>query len=309
MTDLPAFSIHNEATSDFTIPQNNDLGLIGEYIVRIRSEIQVPDDHTGTTFTTKFDEYDFIIQVEECTVDDYTADKVIKSFSYHIGAPDFTSPKYSFIETPACQYPETVILTNLPAFVLHNEDTADFTILQNNDLSILGSYTVTLRSEIYIPDDYMMTSFTTMRVEYDFIIYIEPCLVSTYEATKKVQVIVYNVGQPDKTDGYYVFDESPVCNYPETVTLRDLPAFVQHNEPTSDFTIPLNRNLDIIGGYTVTIRSEISIPDDYSASSFTTMHVEYEFLVQIEECLISGYEVKEAIQKLTYIIGDPLVLS
>ena len=124
-------------------------------------------------------------------------------------------------------------------------------------MSILGKYIVTLRSEIYIPDDYTKDTYTTMFVEYDFVILIEPCIINTYTATTSVIVIEYNVGAPTLTDGLYIFDEDPVCNYPETVTLTNLPVFVTHNEPSSDFTIPKNNDLDIIGGYTVTIRSEI----------------------------------------------------
>ena len=120
----------------------------------------------------------------------------------------------------------------------HNESTSDFTIPLNSDLSLIGSYPVTIRSEIQVPDDYTLTSYTTMFVEYDFIILIEPCLVSTYLDTTKITEIVYNIGALTKTDGLYVFDEDPVCNYPETVTLTNLPSFVTHNEPTSDFTIP-----------------------------------------------------------------------
>ena len=264
ITNLPDFAIHNEGTSDFTIPKNGDLDLIGEYTVTIRSEIQVPTDHTQTTFTTMVVEYDFVIQVEECFVDRYFADKKLTTISYNIGAPDLTSPMYSFIEEPACFYPELVFLTNLPDFVTHQEISSDFLIPQNSDLSLIGSYTVTLRSEIYIPTDYTQTSYTTMFVEYDFEILIEPCIVNTYTATTVVQALIYNVGAPDMTDGLYVFDEDPVCNYPETVTLTDLPAFVTHNEGTSDFTIPRNDDLSIIGGYSVTIRSEIQVPDDYS---------------------------------------------
>ena len=182
VTDLPTFATHNEPSSDFTIPQNNDLDLIGEYTVTLKSEIQVPDDHTKATFTPHFVEYQFVIQVEECIVNTYTADQTIDVISYNIGAPTLTSPQYSFVEDPACHYPETVTLIGLPSFVTHNEATSDFTIDQNTDLSLIGSYTVTLRSEIQIPDDYTKTSFTTMFVEYDFQILIEPCIVNTYLA-------------------------------------------------------------------------------------------------------------------------------
>ena len=69
--------------------------------------------------------------MEECLVSTYTADQKITKISYNIGAPDLTSMKYSFVENPPCSYPETVFLTNLPAFVNLNEGTSDFTIPKN----------------------------------------------------------------------------------------------------------------------------------------------------------------------------------
>ena len=73
------------------------------------------------------------------------------------------------------------------------------------------------------------------------------------------------------TDGHYIFDEDPVCNYPEIVTVTNLPNFANHNEPSSDFTIPQNSDLDLIGEYTVTLKSEIHVPDDHSKATYTTM--------------------------------------
>ena len=85
-----------------------------------------------------------------------------------------------------------------------------------------------------------------------------PCNVNTYTETRAVGDITYNIGAPSLVDiGNYIYDENPVCNYPETVTLTDLPAFITHQEPTSDFTLPQNADLDLIGSYVVTIRSEI----------------------------------------------------
>ena len=91
------------------------------------------------------------------------------------------------------------------------------------------------------------------------------------------------------TDGHYIFDEDPVCKYPETVTVTNLPAFATHNEPSSDFTIPQNNDLDLIGEYTVTLRSEIQVPDDYTQSTYTIKFVEYDFVIQVEECLVDNY--------------------
>ena len=86
MTNLPSFVTHNLATADFTIPQTFDLALIGEYKVRIRSEISIPDDFTKTTFTKKFAEYDFLIRIEPCLVSTYTATTKVVSITYNIGA-------------------------------------------------------------------------------------------------------------------------------------------------------------------------------------------------------------------------------
>ena len=122
----------------------------------------MPNDYSKSTYTTMFVEYDFVIQVEECLVNNYTAGKVIDVISYNIGAPDLNSQKYSFVEDPVCKYPETVTLENLPDFVVHNVETNDFSIALNRDLSLIGSYTVTIRSEIHIPDDYTKTSYITM---------------------------------------------------------------------------------------------------------------------------------------------------
>ena len=62
---------------------------------------------------------------------------------------------------------------------------------------------------------------------------------NTYTDTKQVGDISYNIGAADMINiGMYIFDEDPVCNYPETVILTDLPAFITHNEDSSDFTLP-----------------------------------------------------------------------
>ena len=161
----------------------------------------------------------------------------------------------------------------------HDVGTSVFTIDKTSDLSLIGSYTVTIRSEISVPDDYTLTSYTAMFVEYDFVILIEPCLVSSYLDTTKITQIVYNIGALTLTDGLYVFDEDPVCNYPEKVTLTDLPSFVTHNESSSDFTVPQTGDLSLLGEYPVTIRSEICVPDDHTQSTCSTMFVEYEFQV------------------------------
>ena len=238
-------------------------------------------------------EYDFTVVVQPCIVNTYTDTQQVGDISYNIGSADMINiGKYIFDEDPVCNYPETVTLTDLPAFITHNEGSSDFTLPKNTDLSLIGSYPVTIRSEIQVPDDATLTTFSTKFVEYQFTIFIEPCIVNMYSATIEAADISYNVGAPEILNtSPYVFDEDPVCNYPETVTLTDLPVFVTHNAPASDdFTVPLNSDLSIIGSYTVTIRSEIEVPDDYTKATYTTMFSEHTFVVYIEPCLVGTYE-------------------
>jgi hypothetical protein len=44
-----------------------------------------------------------------------------------------------------------------------------------------------------------------MEVEYNFVIYIEPCLVTSYYAVTTFGMISYNIGAVDKTGGFYLF--------------------------------------------------------------------------------------------------------
>ena len=71
----------------------------------------------------------------------------------------------------------------------------------------------------------------------------------------------YTLGQPGFTSaGSYQFDEDPVCNYAETVTV-DIPAIilsiVTHNVSTADFTIASSTDPTKIGEHFITITSSI----------------------------------------------------
>ena len=130
----------------------------------------------------------------------------------------------------------------------------------------------------------------------------EPCIVSFYTATLEVADIYYNIGNTARKNvSPYTFDESPVCNYPETVTLTNLPTFVTHNAPaTADFSVPYTSDLSLIGSYPVTIRSEISVPNDYTKTTFKKMFVEYEFIVFMEPCLVTSYDATTIVEKIVY---------
>ena len=237
-----------------------------------------------------FVEYEFKILIEPCIVSTYTATTSITQIVYNIGALEKTDGLYTFDEDPVCNYPETITLTDLPTFVTHNESTSDFTIPLTDDLSLLGEYTVTIKSEICVPDDHSKATCTPFIVEYDFVVVMQPCLVDSYEATQEVGDITYSIGAEGLLNvGQYIFTEDPVCQYPETVTLTDLPTFIEHNESTKDFTLPQNSDLSLIGSYLVTIRSEIKVPVDATSGTYDTLFVEYDFTIFIEPCLVSTY--------------------
>ena len=73
--------------------------------------------------------------------------------------------------------------------------------------------------------------------------------------------IRYSIGSPAMPNvSPYTFDEEPLCGYPETVTLTNLPSFLTHNEDSSDFTVQESSDLSLIGEYIVNIKSEIRWP-------------------------------------------------
>ena len=200
-------------------------------------------------------------------------------------------------------------LTNLPNFVTHNKLSSDFTIPKTNDLSLIGSYVVTIKSEICVPKDYTKVTCSLMFDQYQFTVFVEPCLVSFYTSTLKVDDIFYKIGTTAlKNVSPYTFDESPVCNYPEKVTLTNLPTFVTHNAPTTaDFSVPFNSNISLIGSFTITIRSEINFPTDYTKKTLKSMFVEYSFIVFIEPNLVTEVCASYGdIQKISYALPETL---
>lgn len=129
----------------------------------------------------------------------------------------------------------------MPAFATHNTAAKDFTIAQTNDLSLRGEYTVTLKATLFFPTDYTLSGVDSRVIQYDFVIVVQPCLVNDYLDVSTVGDMDYTLGQPGfNSAGSYQFDESPVCNYAETVVV-DIPTEIAsvftHNLATQDFTI------------------------------------------------------------------------
>lgn len=99
---------------------------------------------------------------------------------YQIGQPGITSEAYAFEQKPACGYEQRIVIENLPDFIAHNAASADFTIPQTVDLSILGQYTVTVRADIDIPSSKSGTPSDTITSELYFEIQVNPCEVNEY---------------------------------------------------------------------------------------------------------------------------------
>lgn len=210
----------------------------GAYTITIRNEISVPDDATKATSTLIDVEYTFTIFIDPCQVNTYLQSSQVGTITYAISTPTVVSPSYVFDESPVCNYPETVTVTDLPAFMTHETGSATFTVPSTTDLSLVGTYTFTVRSEISVPVDYTMAPEVILFEEEVVTVIIDPCFVATYFDSITITEITYNIGDPTLTDGPYEFSESPVCNYPEVVTVTGLPPFATHNEGTADFTIP-----------------------------------------------------------------------
>lgn len=87
-------------------------------------------------------------------------------------------------------------------------------------------------------------------MEYDFTIFVEPCLITDYFAIIEVPDITYNVGQGSLTTGNYFNVQTPGCGYPETISTTDLPTFAIQNTASKDFTLE-TVSLGDIGRYTV----------------------------------------------------------
>ena len=86
--------------------------------------------------------------MEPCVVTDYVASLQVIEIRYALNTPALTDGNYVFDEVPFCGYTETVTLTNLPVFVMHNLAASDFTVPKTNDPSLVGSYVVNIKSSI-----------------------------------------------------------------------------------------------------------------------------------------------------------------
>ena len=55
------------------------------------------------------------------------------------------------------------------------------------------------------------------------------------------------------------------------------------------FTLGQTFDKSLVGRYPVTIRSEISVPTDYTKTTFDTYVEEYTFTIFVEPCIVTTY--------------------
>ena len=85
VTNLPAFATHNTGPKDFTIAQTNDLSLRGEYTVTIKAELFFPTDYTLSGVNSIVSQYDFLIIVQPCLVNNYIDVSSVGDMEYTLG--------------------------------------------------------------------------------------------------------------------------------------------------------------------------------------------------------------------------------
>jgi len=74
--------------------------------------------------------------------------------NYAVGSASETSTTYLFKSSPDCLYAQQITVTGLPAFAADNRSTRNFSVPQTSNLSLVGSYSVTVQASVSYWSDY-----------------------------------------------------------------------------------------------------------------------------------------------------------
>lgn len=119
---------------------------------------------------------DLTFWITPCPVSSIIDFETVGDITYIIGNPDQTQGTYSFQDSPnACGYDQTIDVTGVPAFVIHDDVSREFTVLETLDQSLIGSYAVAIDVKIQVPTDYTKSTFTEHTHRTYVMIYVEPC--------------------------------------------------------------------------------------------------------------------------------------
>ena len=93
--------------------------------------------------------------------------------------------------------------------------------------------------------------------------------------------------------------------------MTGVPAFVQHDATSRDFTILETYDHSLVGIYPVEITTTIQVPNDYTKLSFTTHTIVQNFDIIVEPCQITSIDIITPLPDQYYQIGsgDPDLVS
>lgn len=96
---------------------------MGEYLITVRSQINVPDTPEKLTFTTFTQEHTFTVFVNPCQVSAINVVQSTQDVNYAIGNSSQTTsaPQYLFEQTPACGYTLDILVSGLPVAIASHD--------------------------------------------------------------------------------------------------------------------------------------------------------------------------------------------
>lgn len=127
-------------------PTSSNLN-VGIYEITVTGLISVPVNYTPSTpFEDLTTSVTIIVRVNPCLVDSFdVVSDPIGPIEYTLGTTGFSFGPYEFSQTPDCNYPVTLSFTNLDeTLISHDPILRDFTIIETEDISKLGIYSVTV---------------------------------------------------------------------------------------------------------------------------------------------------------------------
>ena len=109
---------------------------------------------------------------------------------------------------------------------------------------------------------------------------VNPCEISEYTASIDSTAIEYLVNDPAVTTFAYIFTQTNLCGYSETITIDNPADFIIHNEADQDFTIytDLRTSVEV---YTVSVSRSISVFDDHTLLTETEHSAQIQFEVTV----------------------------
>ena len=149
-------------------------------------------------------EYDIVLTVHPCDVDDLVSATFQGDITYRIGDPAMTVPStHSFIDTPnACGYEQTIVINGNPTFFSYDDASNEFNIDETFSAFRVGTYTTTIQTTIQVPTDYTQTDFTVLTTLQRFKFYVEPCIVASLDLITPIADINWAVGDATRTEFY-----------------------------------------------------------------------------------------------------------